>query len=382
VDRQRHGRLQVAQLTKVFDTQEGPVTAVDAVNLEVEAGEFFSLLGPSGCGKTTTLRMIAGLETATSGSIRFRDRDLASLPPADRNLGMVFQSYALFPHMTVMENAAYGLRVRGSPDAKVKARVLELLETLGLGGLHGRYPSDLSGGQQQRVSIARALAYEPDMFLLDEPLANLDAKLRVQMREEIRRIQKELGVLALYVTHDQEEAMSVSDRIGVFQLGTLMQVGAPEDIYRDPTSLFVADFIGKINFFSAARAAGDGVTVAGGFETAPTRRHALSAREAADYQVQGAGSPHAAVVAVRPEHVTITPADDLQPGTEHASRGVPGRVRRVLFLGSMTRYFVTTDGAMKEVMVESPRPIPHVAEGMAVRLGFDDHDAIAYLADA
>jgi ABC-type Fe3+/spermidine/putrescine transport system ATPase subunit len=162
---------------------------------------------------------------------------------------MVFQSYALFPHMNVFENAAYGLRLRKVPGRQIQERVQPLLDALGLEGLQGRYPSDLSGGQQQRVSIARALAYDPDMFLLDEPLANLDAKLRVQMREEIRRIQKELGVLAVYVTHDQEEAMSVSDRIGVFRLGRLMQVGPPPEIYRRPTSLFVADFIGKINFF-------------------------------------------------------------------------------------------------------------------------------------
>ena len=363
-------KLQATGLTKVFDTAEGPVTAVDSVDLEVDAGEFFSLLGPSGCGKTTTLRMIAGLETATSGSIRFGERDLAALPPADRNLGMVFQSYALFPHMSVMENAAYGLRVRGASDSKAKARVLELLDTLGLGGLHGRYPSDLSGGQQQRVSIARALAYEPDMFLLDEPLANLDAKLRVQMREEIRRIQKELGVLALYVTHDQEEAMSVSDRIGVFQNGRLMQVGVPEDIYRDPATLFVADFIGKINFFAAATEAGGALILAGGFRIAPTRRHRLEPGERATYQIDSG-----TVVAVRPEHVTITP-------TSGKAEGVPGRVRRVLFLGSITRYFVTCEGSSKEVMVESARPLPGIAEGMGVDLRFRPEDAIAFSADS
>jgi iron(III) transport system ATP-binding protein len=363
-------RLEVQGLTKVFQTAEGPITAVDSVDLDVAAGEFFSLLGPSGCGKTTTLRMIAGLESATSGTIRFGERDLAALPPADRNLGMVFQSYALFPHMSVLENAAYGLRVRGTSDARVKQRVLELLDTLGLTGLHGRYPSDLSGGQQQRVSIARALAYEPDMFLLDEPLANLDAKLRVHMREEIRRIQKDLGVLALYVTHDQEEAMSVSDRIGVFQHGRLMQVGAPEEIYRDPTSLFVADFIGKINFFPATLTATDALQLEGGFVTAPTRRHRLEPRERSAFEVPGS-----AVVAVRPEHVSI--AASTVPG-----RGVPGRVRRVLFLGSITRYFVTCEGSIKEVMVESARPVHGIDEGMGVDLSFDAHDAIAFTAVA
>jgi len=359
--------LTIRGLTKVFEAQEGRVVAVDDVDLEVASGEFFSLLGPSGCGKTTTLRMIAGLETATAGSIHFRGRDLASLPSAARNLGMVFQSYALFPHLTVLENAAYGLRVRKASQAQVKERVLALLDTLGLSGLAGRYPSDLSGGQQQRVSIARALAYEPDMFLLDEPLANLDAKLRVQMREEIRRIQRELGVLALYVTHDQEEAMSVSDRIGVFQSGRLMQVGRPEAIYRDPASLFVADFIGKINFFPASAAAPGQFTLAGGYRTSPTRVHDLDPAEKESF-----GVPGSALLAVRPEHLTLR--------TGPASEGVPGRVRRVLFLGSIIRYFVTTDGALKEVMVESARPVAGIEEGSGVGLAFEDVDAIAFVA--
>jgi len=367
--------LAIRDLTKVFPTQEGPVTAVDRVSLEVRSGEFFSLLGPSGCGKTTTLRMIAGLETATDGTIRFGDRNLASLPSAERNLGMVFQSYALFPHMTVLENAAYGLRVRRATNEAVRERVLRLLDVLGLGGLHGRYPSDLSGGQQQRVSIARALAYEPDMFLLDEPLANLDAKLRVQMREEIRRIQKELGVLALYVTHDQEEAMSVSDRIGVFRLGRLMQVGVPEAIYRDPTSLFVADFIGKINFFPASvvEVAGTATRVRfdGGHETVCSRRHPLTPDERDEHDLRTD-----AVVAVRPEHLNVRKE---RPGGAPAS-GIPARVRRVLFLGSITRYFVTCDGALREVVVDAARPFPGVDEGDGVHLDFEADDAIGFVA--
>ncbi len=372
-----HRSLDIDSLTKVFDTAEGPVTAVKEVSLDVGAGEFFSLLGPSGCGKTTTLRMIAGLETSTSGTIRFGGRDLARLPPSERNLGMVFQSYALFPHLTVLENAAYGLRVRNQSNAAIRERVLGLLDVLGLGGLHGRYPSDLSGGQQQRVSIARALAYEPDMFLLDEPLANLDAKLRVQMREEIRRIQKDLGVLALYVTHDQEEAMSVSDRIGVFQLGDLMQVGTPEEVYRDPTSLFVADFIGKINFFPAEVVGSDGagttLRLSGGDAVTANRRHELTAAEK-----EGFGVSTEAIVAVRPEHHTLSALDGgAATGSDHP--GVQGRVRRVLFLGSMTRYFVTCEGALSEVMVEAPRPVPGVTEGMAVKIGFAPSDAVAYV---
>ena len=252
--------LSVESLTKVFDTAEGPVTAVKDVSLEVSAGEFFSLLGPSGCGKTTTLRMIAGLETTTSGTIRFGGRDLARLPPAQRNLGMVFQSYALFPHLTVLENAAYGLRVRGQSNERIRSRVLELLDVLGLAGLHGRYPSDLSGGQQQRVSIARALAYEPDMFLLDEPLANLDAKLRVQMRTEISRLHRQLRATMVYVTHDQVEAMTMGDRIVVLREGEIQQVDTPLALYDRPANRFVAGFIGSPAMnFAEGRISDDGL---------------------------------------------------------------------------------------------------------------------------
>jgi iron(III) transport system ATP-binding protein len=353
--------LHIRSLTKVFETAEGPVTAVQDVDLDMIGDEFFSLLGPSGCGKTTTLRMIAGLETVTSGSIEFGGRDLAGLASAERNLGMVFQSYALFPHMNVFENAAYGLRIRKVAPKDVTERVHRLLDALGLEGLQNRFPSDLSGGQQQRVSIARALAYDPDMFLLDEPLANLDAKLRVQMREEIRRIQKELGVLAVYVTHDQEEAMSVSDRIGVFRLGRLMQVGSPPEIYRHPTSLFVADFIGKIAFFPgevvAADARGGRVRLRSGVETEVRRIQPLDAGERTEFGVDAG-----AVVAVRPEHIRLQRADDPD------AVGPEGTVRRELFLGSIVRYFITCPDATREVMVETADAPADIHEGDLVRL--------------
>ena len=245
-------------LTKTFETTEGPITAVDNVNFQISGDEFFTLLGPSGCGKTTTLRMIAGLEAITAGRILFDGQDYTEYSTFQRNIGMVFQSYALFPHMTVMENAAYGLRVRGLSGGALRDKIDPVLKLLGLADLAERYPADLSGGQQQRVSIARALVYEPGMLLLDEPLANLDAKLRVQMREEIRRTQKELGIMSIYVTHDQEEAMSVSDRLAVFNDGRLVQIGKPEELYLDPNSLFVADFIGKANFFPARIVGRDG----------------------------------------------------------------------------------------------------------------------------
>jgi iron(III) transport system ATP-binding protein len=360
--------LHVRSLTKTFETAEGPITAVQDVNLEVHGDEFFSLLGPSGCGKTTTLRMIAGLETTTKGDILFNGRNLAGLAPAQRNLGMVFQSYALFPHLTVFENAAYGLRIRQAKGSKLKQRVDELLSILGLDGLANRYPADLSGGQQQRVSIARALAYEPDMFLLDEPLANLDAKLRVQMREEIRRIQKELGVLALYVTHDQEEAMSVSDRIGIFQLGHLRQVGTPEEIYRNPTSLFVADFIGKINFFPVEvlnhDEHGGRCRLTSGPEVTASSMQELNDRERQEF-----GIPGSAVLAVRPEHLTLQPA---------GNGGIPGTIRRALFLGGVVRYFVNCSDALREVMVETANPTGEFREGQDVTLGFNPEHAICF----
>jgi ABC-type Fe3+/spermidine/putrescine transport system ATPase subunit len=281
---------------------------------------------------------------------------------------MVFQSYALFPHMTVFENAAYGLRVRQIPTSTIRPKVERLLGLLGLGGLANRHPADLSGGQQQRVSIARALAYDPNMFLLDEPLANLDAKLRIQMREEIRRIQKELGVMALYVTHDQEEAMSVSDRIGVFNLGKLMQVGAPPTVYQHPTSLFVADFIGKINLFPASKLNGDSggcrVRLQGGLEVVLQRLENLTSQEKDEF-----GIPGDAVVAVRPEHLILSKQDDS---------GIKGRVRRILFLGSLVRYFVTCDEALKEVVVETPSYEPTISEGQEAFISFLPKDAICY----
>jgi iron(III) transport system ATP-binding protein len=353
--------LHIRGLSKVFETPQGPVHAVRDVNLEISGDEFFSLLGPSGCGKTTTLRMIAGLETITAGTIEFAGRNLSTLASAERNLGMVFQSYALFPHMSVFENAAYGLRLRKLGQRQIAGRVHQLLDALGLEGLHTRYPSDLSGGQQQRVSIARALAYDPDMFLLDEPLANLDAKLRVQMREEIRRIQKELGVLALYVTHDQEEAMSVSDRIGVFKLGRLMQVASPTEVYRRPASLFVADFIGKINFLPGdvmqADGAGGSVRLRSGRTIEVGRFERLDAGERDEF-----GVDRDAVVAVRPEHIRLVPAGD------DGEAGPIGTVRRILFLGSIVRYFVACDDATKEVVVETADPPSDVSEGERVRL--------------
>ncbi|MFK7859782.1 MAG: ABC transporter ATP-binding protein [Granulosicoccus sp.] len=236
------------QVSKVYNDS---VTAVDHVSLSVEAGELVTLLGPSGCGKTTTLRMIAGLEMPSDGKILIGDKDVTKLPATDRDVSMVFQSYALFPHMSVMENVSYGLKISKFKKAEVIARAQEGLDLVGLSGYGSRLPSELSGGQQQRVAVARALVLEPQVLLFDEPLSNLDAKLRRQVRDDIRDIQTRLGLTVVYVTHDQEEALAVSDRIIVMNNSVIAQVGTPRELYDAPADAFVADFIGEANLLEA-----------------------------------------------------------------------------------------------------------------------------------
>jgi len=222
--------------------------AVDSINLTIAPGEFVTLLGPSGCGKTTTLRMIAGFESPDEGEIYLGDQPINALTPNMRDTAMVFQSYALFPHMTIFDNVAYGLKLRKIPRDEIKQKVFDMLDLVGLEGMENRYTNQLSGGQQQRVALARALVVEPGVLLFDEPLSNLDAKLRVQMRTEIRRIQQALGITAIYVTHDQSEAMAISDNIILMKKGVIAQMGTPTEIYYHPNSEFVADFIGECNF--------------------------------------------------------------------------------------------------------------------------------------
>ncbi|MFQ6052643.1 MAG: ABC transporter ATP-binding protein [Candidatus Bathyarchaeia archaeon] len=235
----------VEVVSKGITKRFGDVVAAYDVNLEIADGEFFTLLGPSGCGKTTTLRIIAGLEQPDEGRIYFSGEDVTDLPPYKRNTGMVFQNYALWPHMTVFDNVAYGLKVRKVPKGEIRERVLEALELVKLGGLEGRFPSQLSGGQQQRVALARVLVINPGVLLLDEPLSNLDAKLRVEMREEIKELQRKLGITTIYVTHDQEEAMVISDRIAIQDRGAIRQIGRPVEIYNRPRDIFIATFIGR-----------------------------------------------------------------------------------------------------------------------------------------
>ncbi len=362
-----HAALSVRDLTKVFAVGATTVTAVDRASFDVRGGEFFTMLGPSGCGKTTTLRVIAGLEQATSGAITVDGRDFMAVPSQHRNIGMVFQSYALFPHLTIFENVAYGLRLRGVRAAEIDRRVAATLALLQLEAYATRHPAGLSGGQQQRVSIARALVYEPTMLLLDEPLANLDAKLRVMMREEIRALQRRLGITTLYVTHDQEEATAVSDRLAVFNQGRLIQLGTPEEIYTRPQTLFVADFIGRANFLPARlldRARPDaGVRLRCGTDWHPERSVMLEAAEAATLPEGDDGT-----VMIRPEHLALA-----------ASSGdIPCRVLRVQLLGGLIRYTVQSEASPAAILVETTRALPGIAEGSGAHLCVPSADAVLY----
>jgi iron(III) transport system ATP-binding protein len=287
--------LRLAGIRKTF----GDFVALKDIALDIAAGEFVCFLGPSGCGKTTLLRIIAGLEQHSAGRIERDGRDISALPPADRDYGIVFQSYALFPNLSVADNVAYGLVNRRRPRAEIAARVTELLAKVGLPGSEARFPAQLSGGQQQRVALARALATAPGLLLLDEPLSALDAIVRVRLRQELAALQRELGVTTIMVTHDQEEAMSVADRIVVMNHGTIEQVGTPTQIYRQPATLFVADFVGRVNSLPATRDA-DGALRLGDW---PVPVAALATASGDDGST--AASPGGAQVVLRPEDLRL-----------------------------------------------------------------------------
>ena len=324
------GELALERVSKVFQSPEGrPVRAVDDASIAVAGGEFVTLLGPSGCGKTTTLRMVAGFEQPTTGRILLDARDVSRLSPDKREMGMVFQSYALFPHLTVFDNVAYGLRLRGRRGRVLEESVGRILASVNLTGLGERRPSALSGGQQQRVALARAMAIEPRVLLFDEPLSNLDAKLRVSLRSEIRRIQQQLGTTALYVTHDQAEAMSLSDRIVVMNDGRIEQFDTPDAIYRRPRTRFVADFIGRANFVP-----GEVVTDADGGR-ADVRILGRVARIAAAADVRR-NSP--ATVVLRPESIRLDGGD------------LSAIVRTATFLGPTVEYDIEVDGQVLAVV--------------------------------
>ena len=331
--------LAIRGLSKRF----GDVAAVDGFELRIGDHELISLLGPSGCGKTTTLRCIAGFEEPTAGRILFDDRDVVGLPPERRNIGMVFQNYALFPHMTVRQNLAFGLEMRGVSKGEIGQRIARVLETVQLGDLGERYPRQLSGGQQQRIALARAMVVEPSILLLDEPLANLDAKLREEMRFFVRSLQKRVGITTVYVTHDQAEAMVISDRIVVMFDGRIHQVGAPDEIYSRPVSREVANFIGLSNFVDG-RVLGAGDHGEFRLETqVGTLRCAYSETLAEGREV---------ALIVRPEAIALSgaaPADSADSAGP-AGNAIAGRVSERYFLGNITGYRIAcADGLVLQV---------------------------------
>jgi spermidine/putrescine ABC transporter ATP-binding subunit len=358
--------ITIAGVTKRF----GTVTAVDAAALTVADGELFTLLGPSGCGKTTLLRLLAGFYQPDAGEIRFGERVVSGLPPYARNIGMVFQNYALWPHMTVSGNVSYGLRLRKLASAEVTARVAEGLRKVNLEGFEARYPGQLSGGQQQRVALARALVLNPDILLLDEPLSNLDAKIRVQVRAEIRKLQRELGITTVYVTHDQEEALSLSDRVAVMRNGRVLQVGAPRDLYERPRTRFVADFVGTNNLVPG-RVTGrqDGRLVV---ETALGAFQAMAAA--------GAPAEGPCVLAIRPENVAIAAGP---PAARAEGNVVVGRVTLASYLGNALRYDVETAGGhVLKADIRDPWHHDTLPAGAPVAVSFPASATLAVAEDA
>ena len=360
------GRLSLVELTKTFSNTASEVTAVDHINLDIHPGEFITLLGPSGCGKTTTLRMIAGFEDATSGQVMLDGENMVVVPPNKRPMSMVFQSYALFPHLSVRENVAYGLHLRKKSATEIKEEVDIALAAMNLTAMADRAPSQLSGGQQQRVALARAMVVRPKVLLFDEPLSNLDAKLRVKMRVEIRRMQKRLGISSVYVTHDQSEAMAMSDRIVVMNAGRIEQVDTPEEIYLHPASVFVADFVGRANFVpaKASEVGEDGKVQIEALGQQLNVHASESAKEAVR-------SGDDLVVLVRPESMRIS-ATDEKPAT---LTGSLGQVVTSIFYGETVEYEIETEFGSLVCVVSDPRAEDLLEEGQYVRLGIEAEKA-------
>ncbi len=357
------GNVQLQSLTKRFDD----VTAVDDISLEIQPGEFFSLLGPSGCGKTTTLRMVAGFEPPTSGQILLDGVDVGSWPPHRRQVNTVFQSYALFPFLTVAENVAFGMRYKSVPKAEVNSRVAEALDLVQLGGYEKRRPNQLSGGQQQRVALARALVLRPSVLLLDEPLGALDAKLRRTLQVELGALQKQVGITFLYVTHDQEEALTMSDRLAVMNHGRIVQLGTPESVYNEPADAYVADFLGVSNLMDAT------------VEPGPTAGAECCRLRLGDFVIQAAAgqldATGAVKVAIRPERIHVHPFE-----SDGANR-VPGMVERLVFLGSTTQVFVRlATGAGLQTLVRNDGAALPYRQGTPVSIDLPA-DALRVLPD-
>ncbi len=357
-------RVSLEAFTKVYD---GGVTALDDLSLDIEDGEFFALLGPSGCGKTTLLRTIAGLETASSGVLRIGDRDVTTLPPGARDVAMVFQDYALFPHMTVADNIAYPLRIKKVGRAERRAKAAETGAGLSLAGLMERRPAQLSGGQQQRVALARAMAAKPTVFLLDEPLSNLDARLRLEARTFLKKLQHDLGVTTVFVTHDQAEALALADRIAVMESGRIRQLGTPREVFQQPANTFVAGFIGStpMNLL-------DGECVAGDGESSTTWGHQIDVagvRLPVPEDIVTELSPGDKVtVGIRPEYLTET----------EDGAGIAGQVEIVENLGTTSLVTLTTEGPRIQLTVpEGREPTP----GTTMKVTPEEGRMLVYRAD-
>ncbi len=357
------GNIKLESLTKRFDD----VTAVDEISVEIRAGEFFSLLGPSGCGKTTTLRMVAGFEPPTSGKILLDGVDVASWPPNRRNVNTVFQSYALFPFLTVAENVAFGMKYKSVPKSERNDRVAEALAMVQLSGYEHRRSNQLSGGQQQRVALARALVLRPSVLLLDEPLGALDAKLRRTLQVELAALQKQVGITFLYVTHDQEEALTMSDRLAVMNHGRIVQLGAPEAVYNEPVDAYVADFLGVSNLMDAQVEPG---RAAQGPCRVRLGDFVLDA-EAGDLDATGGVK-----LAIRPERIHLHPYDEAG-----GANRVPGMVERLVFLGSTTHiYLRLANGSALQALVRNDGAALPYSQGTPVSVGLPA-DALRVLPD-
>jgi iron(III) transport system ATP-binding protein len=358
------GSLNLNDLVKQYPGAASTEPAVAGLSLDILPGEFLTLLGPSGCGKTTTLRMIAGFETPSQGSITLDGEDMVALTPDKRPMAMVFQSYALFPHMSVFDNVAYGLRLQKLSKKRVEEEVNFALASMSLTKLADRAPNQLSGGQQQRVALARAMVMKPKVLLFDEPLSNLDAKLRVQMRTEIRALQHKLGITSVYVTHDQDEAMSLSDRIVVMRQGRIEQVATPETVYRKPASVFVADFIGRANFLDT-----EIVELIPGIGSPRASVVALGSSYTVPAHDDVQASSHVCLM-VRPESVILAPAPDARDVA-----GNRGRVLKSVFYGAWVEYEIETVGGNVTAVIHDPAPGDILNAGTFVQVSFEQDRA-------
>lgn len=356
--------VQLIDVQKTFTAPGGePVHAVDGLNLDINNGEFFSFLGPSGCGKTTTLRMIAGFEMPTGGQIIIQGTPMGHIPAYKRPVNTVFQNYALWPHMTIYENVAFGLEMQKVPKTDIRRRVLEALEMVELAGFDQRKPKQLSGGQQQRVALARALVQRPQVLLLDEPLGALDLKLRKQMQLELKHMQQTVGITFIYVTHDQEEALTMSDRIAIMNKGRLEQLGTPRDIYESPNTRYVADFIGETNFIEGQ------VTALDSAWTTVSVNDAFTIRAPS---IEGVTKGQQVTIAIRPEKINVESAAQVMQDC------VPGRISEVVYIGTDTRYIVELSGGasvVARVQNLGKETVTNYAPGVEVALTWEPNTA-------